>query len=350
MGRPIAVDVAALGGPGSVRGLGRATRAVLAANHLLENSVSEVDPGWTTSRLGELVALGRRRKLVNGLGGSVDIYHAPHTNACVYNAMVPTVTSILDTIPLDLVGHRRSGVKTRVMFGLARRSTMVTTLSGHAADRIRALLDVPASRIVVAPLPIGQEFRRRTAAEVLACRERHGVPPSYAIAQADFRAHDSRKRAEWLDLLGPLLNRFGIQLVVYGPGSDAQLGRGFTGVGWVTDSDVAALLSGALAFIGTSAYEGQGLPVLEAMACGCPVVAMNNTAVTEMAQDASILIGEDEVDPITALAESVVRLAADDLLATELGERGRNRAADFSMARFAEAISFTYQQARKASR
>ena len=103
--------------------------------------------------------------------------------------------------------------------------------------------------------------------------------------------------------------------------------------GYVADEDLPALLSGALAYVLPSLYEGFGMPVLEAMACGAPVLASNTSSLPEVAADAALLV--DPMDT-AALANGLARLAADAELRTELRARGLARAAGFTWDRCAE--------------
>lgn len=103
-------------------------------------------------------------------------------------------------------------------------------------------------------------------------------------------------------------------------------------VGYVPDDDLPALLSGALAFVFPSLYEGFGMPVLEAMACGAPVLASRSSALPEVAGDAALLV--DPLDP-AAIAAGLARLASDADLRADLRARGLARAAAFTWERCA---------------
>jgi glycosyltransferase involved in cell wall biosynthesis len=89
--------------------------------------------------------------------------------------------------------------------------------------------------------------------------------------------------------------------------------------GYVDETDLAALYSGALGYVFPSLYEGFGIPVLEAQACGVPVMTSNNSSLPEVAGDAALLVDPTDVD---AIAEAILRLATDDALRAELVERG----------------------------
>jgi glycosyltransferase involved in cell wall biosynthesis len=102
--------------------------------------------------------------------------------------------------------------------------------------------------------------------------------------------------------------------------------------GYVPEADLPGLLSGALAFVFPSLYEGFGLPVLEAMACGTPVICSNVSSLPEVAGEAALL-----VDPLDteALAEAIGRIVADEGLRRTLVEQGFQQAQKFSWRRCA---------------
>jgi glycosyltransferase involved in cell wall biosynthesis len=103
-------------------------------------------------------------------------------------------------------------------------------------------------------------------------------------------------------------------------------------LGYVSPSDLPVLYAGADAFCFPSLYEGFGLPVLEAMACGTPVVASNRAAVPEVAGDAAILV--DPTDP-AAIGRALCRVLTDSALRTDLIAKGRQRAREFTWERTA---------------
>lgn len=97
--------------------------------------------------------------------------------------------------------------------------------------------------------------------------------------------------------------------------------------GYVQDIDLPALLSGARAFVFPSLYEGFGMPVLEAMACGTPVLTSTTSALPEVAGDAALLVDPHDT---CAIADGLIRLASDAPLCAILRERGLARAAQFT--------------------
>lgn len=103
-------------------------------------------------------------------------------------------------------------------------------------------------------------------------------------------------------------------------------------VGYLPDADVPALLSGALTFAFPSLYEGFGMPVLEAMACGTPVLTATTSALPEVAGDAALLVDPSDQ---AAIAEALAQLAISATLRADLRARGLERAAQFTWARCA---------------
>ncbi|MDY7080027.1 MAG: glycosyltransferase family 1 protein [Chloroflexota bacterium] len=105
--------------------------------------------------------------------------------------------------------------------------------------------------------------------------------------------------------------------------------------GYVPDEDKAALLSGALAFVFPSLYEGFGLPVLEAQACGCPVVTSTTSSLPEVAGDAALLVDPEDT---AGIAAGMQRIAADSVLRESLTGRGFANVRRFSWTGCAESV------------
>ncbi len=116
--------------------------------------------------------------------------------------------------------------------------------------------------------------------------------------------------------------------------------------GYVPEADLAALLSGARAFVYPSLYEGFGFPVLESMACGTPVICSNVSSLPEVAGDAAI-----QVDPldVEALAQALYHVISDDGLCRELVERGYRQVQRFSWQRCTRETMQVFEEAARTS-
>lgn len=124
-----------------------------------------------------------------------------------------------------------------------------------------------------------------------------------------------------------------------GPADGAQL------VGRVTDAELVERYRRADAFVDTSLYEGFGFQVLEAMACGTPVVASDTTSIPELVGDAALLCPPGDVE---AFAAALRRLRAEEGLAHELRRRGLARAAEFTWERTARRLADAVEEAARA--
>jgi len=111
--------------------------------------------------------------------------------------------------------------------------------------------------------------------------------------------------------------------------------------GFVDDADLPALYSAAEVFAFPSLYEGFGLPVLEAMACGTPVVTSDLSSLPEVAGDAALLI--DPLD-VEALADALWRLTSESQLRQQLIQAGRTRAGQFTWRKAALQLLDVYRR------
>ncbi len=252
---------------------------------------------------------------------------------------VRRVLTVHDAIPL--VAPHLQPVLTRLVF-----RTLVAW-SPHTADAVltpsrSAQRDVLhhvaglADRLIVVPpgtrWPSDRELAvHRAAAE--RAKWAGTLPAHYLLAVGN---QDPRKNAERLFAAFRLVRaaRPDVALVMAGPdtwGRRSALAAGIPDgvhyLGYVSDDQLATAYAGAAVVVFPSLYEGFGLPALEGMAHGVPVVASNRSALPEVTGEAAILVNPEDVD---ALAAAVIRLLTDDGLARRLAVQGRRRAERFT--------------------
>jgi glycosyltransferase involved in cell wall biosynthesis len=187
---------------------------------------------------------------------------------------------------------------------LARSATRVIAVSDFTAQEAVELLGVEEERVRVIPHGVEAPFE-----------------PEGAVAEGDYLlAVGTLEPRKNLPRVVLAAERAGVELRVVGAHGWGDVG--VESAGFVSDDELARLYRGAACLVYPSVYEGFGLPVLEAMACGTPVVTSRNTALAELSGDAAVLVDPRDVDAIAAGIEEAVR-RRDELRAAGL-ERARS--------------------------
>ena len=221
---------------------------------------------------------------------------------------------------------------------LPRCGARLLTVSEFSRGRIAYTLRLDPGRIGV--LSEGAEHILREPADT-AVLARHGLEPGrFALAVGTRAAH---KGLDGLPEAAALLAAEGMRLAVAGAadpgvfrGAADPSGEAVAALGRVTDAELRALYEAAFCLIFPSRYEGFGLPPLEAMACGCPVLAASAGAVPEVCGDAALWF--DAAGGHPRPAEALERLLREPGLAQDLRRRGLARAAGFSWHTAAERL------------
>ncbi|MGC8827772.1 MAG: glycosyltransferase family 4 protein [Anaerolineae bacterium] len=275
----------------------------------------------------------------------VDLLHVPYWAAPAW-APVPVVTTIHDVIPLILpeyAGSPAARAYTWLVRRTARRSRLVLADSQTSARDVVRRLGLPAGRVRAVYLGVPQGLAPAHDPSVLArVRERCGLPERYMLYLGGF---DRRKNVPMLLQAYARAVRQCPELPALVVGGrlpeketplfpdprraavEAGVQERVRFIGWVREKDKPALYSMACCFLFPSLYEGFGLPVLEAMACGAPVVAARGSSLEEIVGPAGILLEPAEPD---AWAEAMCRLCREPALAQELSARAREQASGFS--------------------
>jgi glycosyltransferase involved in cell wall biosynthesis len=284
------------------------------------------DPLW------HLVAAARASR-------GVDAFLSTNSYLTAWFTAVPTAPVVFDLVPFvegAQAQSRAARIERATIRPALRRAAALPCISEATRRDLVARFPVAERTAVTIPLAADAAFAAAVPGDVPA---RHGLDRPYVLAVGALEPRKNLQRlVEAWGRLAPTV-RDGHQLALVGPrGWDdepilrAAAEGGARLLGRVDDADLAALYAGCAAFAYPSLYEGFGLPVLEAMAAGAPVVTSNLSSLPEVAGDAALLVDPRDVD---AIADALARVLGDPELARDLRARGRERAAAFSWERTA---------------
>jgi glycosyltransferase involved in cell wall biosynthesis len=271
--------------------------------------------------------------------GSFDVYHATNYVFTHVVKRARRVVTIHDmTVVLFPEWHPQVRVNS-MTHEIARSLEIADHILADSAatrDDIVKHFSVRSERISVVPLAADRSFRPLPVEETQQVLSSWGlVPDGYLLFMGTIEPRKNLLRLlQAVELAG---SRIGPLVIVGadGWGSEEvarrieQLQRAgrLSYLGYVPDDVRPALINGARGFVYPSLYEGFGLPVLEAMACGVPVLASNVASLPEVVGEAGLLVDPCDVD---AIARGMVRLWQDEALRNELSRRGLERARGFS--------------------
>ena len=254
----------------------------------------------------------------------LDVLHCPTFRGPVRSS-VPVVVTVHDLAVLRHPGTFNQWTRHYSRFAVprvARAARRLIAVSEFTRGEIVELVGIPEERIRVIPNAVGEEFVAEGPAE----------SGDYVLAVGTLEPRKNLGAAQ------QAAQRLGVELRVVG----AQGWGGVEVNGWlgrVSDEELAALYRGARCLVYPSLYEGFGIPVLEAMACGTPVVTSAGGATEEVAGGAAVLV--DPQDP-AAIAAGVEEASS---RRDELRARGLERAAQFSWNRVAAETRAVYEDA-----
>ncbi|MBM3466165.1 MAG: glycosyltransferase family 4 protein [Armatimonadetes bacterium] len=270
-----------------------------------------------------------------------DLYHATSA-ALPFVRPVPYCVTVPDLIPLLYPGAGGRGHRLYFMHWLPHalaRARHVLTFSQATKQDVLTWLHLPAERVTVAPLGVDPMFRPEPLPDEDARRRRLALPEPYLLVAGNPRPH--KNLGMGLQVFDAIAERSpDLSLVVLSTSSRAldqaiesarHRGR-IARLAGLSDEDLGVVYRAARALFYPSRYEGFGLPVLEAMACGTPVVSSNATSLPEVVGDAGILV--DASRPEEAAA-AVLRLCADADLRGKFRDAGLKQAAEFTWERCA---------------
>jgi glycosyltransferase involved in cell wall biosynthesis len=332
LGEPI--ELVALGG--------RDSSAIPAgARHIAEPPHPPTNLGWT------LVGVPRAARRAR-----VDVIHAPAYTAPFW-APAPVVLTIHDVSyerQPQWYPYRRDWARRAFYRRSATTADHILTDSRFSASEITAAYRIPMERITVTPLGVDGAFA--PAAADVAVELPPGVTPPYVLHVGDLHERRNLKMLADALLAARRTGMTALSLVL--AGTDRGVGHTLCAMaeqagapeavvllGPVTERRLRSLYRGAAALMYPSLYEGFGLPLIEAMACGTPVIASRVTSVPEVVGDAAMLLDPADTNAWTMAMLEVVN---DQHVRARLRAAGLRRAAEFTWERTARLTLDVYRR------
>jgi alpha-1,3-rhamnosyl/mannosyltransferase len=264
---------------------------------------------------------------------------------------IPMVYSIYD---LSLRRYRDTHPRERIWFFeyfLKRRmpfANHILTISEFIRQEIIDEFKVPMEMITAIPLAPDPIFSLRSAEEVKKIKKQYKLPQSYLLFVSSL---EPRKN---IDLLIEAMQKISVDIPLVlvgwnGWGDKEWLDKIQSGslknriliLGHVPDEHLTEIYNGAMALVYPSLYEGFGLPIVEAMACGCPVICSDAASMPEVAGDAALFINPRKSEELSSAIESVV---LDEEIRTDLISKGHAQAKNFSLERTARETLDVFQK------
>lgn len=229
----------------------------------------------------------------------------------------------------------------KVVRKAVKKSELIITISNYTKREIVKFYEVSPDKIIVAyPAVDRQDFYRRSAGEISKVKHKYGLPDNYVlfVGNIEPRKNITTLIDAYTKLPHNLSNKFPLLLVgANGWLSDAIFDKlekakqsGYSAVrpnSYIDDEDMPAVYSGASMLVYPSHYEGFGMPPLEAMSCGVPVIAADNTSLPEVVGEAGILVKSTDEKGIT---KAMKELMTDNNLRQKLVDKGYSQSKKFS--------------------
>lgn len=288
-----------------------------------------------------------------------DVLHVPSYRRLVRSAPCPTIGTIHDLAPFHVKGKydlARMFYGRVVVKSLARAQKEIIAVSHCTARDIESFFGIPQSRLHV--IHNGIDHDRFFPGDIEAARAwtatKHGITEPYFLYVSRLE-HPGKNHVRLIEAFEKFKKATGShwQLALGGGdwhGSDAikaaaaasPFAADIRFLGFVPDADLPNLYRAARCMVYPSLFEGFGLPPVEAMACGTPVISSTRGALEEVVADAALIIDPENTDD---MSRALISLAHDHTLADQLKSKGLTNAARFHWSRTAAEVKEVYRQA-----
>ncbi|MBD2506996.1 FkbM family methyltransferase [Nostoc muscorum FACHB-395] len=251
----------------------------------------------------------------------------------------PSVFMVYDMIP-EVMGWDMDNPMWREKYQGIQHASAYIAISEHTAhDLTRCFTDIPIESITVAHCGVSNTFSPGKSEEINAFKLKYGITKPYFILVGGGSGY--KNSILFFQGFSKLVNSYGFDIICTGSGGllapefRANTSGSIVHMLQLSDEELAIAYSGAVALVYPSKYEGFGMPVIEAMACGCPVITCANASIPEVAGDAAIYVNDDDVDELAnALCEVQKPIIRHSLITAGLAQ-----AKKFSWSNMAQTVS-----------
>jgi glycosyltransferase involved in cell wall biosynthesis len=281
---------------------------------------------------------------IEKLIGKIDVFHT--SDWLEPPSRCPKVTTIHDLIIYKYPetfqrrgGHDIVANLKRKLAWVKKESALIIAVSESTKQDIIEILKIPTKKIRVIHEACSTEFTEKSAEDTEKIKKKYGIKGDYLLAVGTLEPRKNLKRV--IEAFSKVQSaKCKVQsLVIAGKFGWGNQQSAIKFLGYVLQEDLPGLYAGAEAFVYPSLYEGFGLPILEAMACGCPVVTSNVSSMPEVAGEAAVLVNPEEVNDIARGIQETLENRE------ELIEKGKARAQEFSWEKTARETLKVYQEA-----
>jgi len=296
-------------------------------------------------------------------GLDADLYHSH--SYCVPRFRDKKKRLVVTVYDASVLTHPECHTRTNMDFCLrgirdaVRYADRIIAISEHTkADLIR-YFNAPSELVTVTQLAAGSDYRVvKDAITLRAARQKYDLPENYILFVGSLEPRKNvRTLLKAYSMLPDRIKKEFRMVVAGGRGwlntdipevvKELEISDSVKFAGYIDSADIASVYSGAAVFAYPSLYEGFGLPILEAMSCGTPVVTSDTSSMPEVAGEAALLVEPRDAEAISA---ALARVLEDGELRKEMREKGLKRAACFSWEKCARETLAVYRKVVESTR
>jgi glycosyltransferase involved in cell wall biosynthesis len=268
----------------------------------------------------------------------IDLFFSPYYKFSVFTK-VPVITSIFDVMYLVLDEYKNDikNIYRKNFIKLTyKKVNKVITSSNFAKNEIMKVLNLSDEKIDVVYLSVDEKFNPQPVEKIKEIKEKYGINKSYILYVGNAKPHKNLNRllsAWWL--IDEKIKKDYI-LVLVGVGQKfCYKDENTLIIPFVSEEELAVLYTGATVFVFPSVYEGFGLPPLEAMACGCPVISSNTSSMPEVLGDACLYFNSYDVNQIS---KTILEILHSETLREKLQKKGFEKVKFYSLEKMVNSL------------